>query len=357
MEFYLPTKLFYNIDEFSKELDKLGKKFLIITGKSSKFNGSLDELVNILNKTSKIFEIFDESKENPPKELIEKILERYGKDWDVIVGLGGGSPMDTAKAVAVLCKNNISVEELYNPEKYNSAAKIICIPTTAGTGSEVTQYSVLTINGSKKGFKHELIFPKLSLLEPKFLLTLPKELTISTGLDALSHAIESALSLSGNNFSELFAFKAIEIIKETLPKLLNDLENYELRKNMLLASTYAGIAISVTGTTIAHSLGYPLTTEKGIHHGIATAVFLPFEIENANNKNSKKVEEILGDMLDFLKNLNVQISFEVSEKEISKWADIVSNSSHVKKTPGNYNYEKIKQAYYWLIEKSGIYRS
>ncbi|MDK2886178.1 MAG: hypothetical protein PWP54_736 [Thermosipho sp. (in: thermotogales)] len=355
MDFYLPTKLFSNIDSFSIALEKLGEKFLIITGKSSAHNGSLDELTKILNKYQKKYEIFNETIENPPKELLELILKRHGKDWDVIIGLGGGSPMDTAKAIAILCKNNISVEELYELEKYNTASKIVCIPTTAGTGSEVTQYSVLTINGIKKGFKHEKIFPTISLLEPKYSLTLPKDLTISTGLDALSHAVESALSLKSNNFSELFAFKAIEIIKDTLPKLINNLENYELRKRMLLASTYAGISISVTGTTIAHSLGYSLTTDKGIRHGLATAVFLPFEIENAKTKNAEKIVSILGNMLDFLKKLNVEITFSVSEQEINKWSEIVANSSHVKVTPGNYDLQKIKEAYHWLIDKSGIY--
>jgi len=180
MDFYLPTKLFSNIDSFSIALEKLGEKFLIITGKSSAHNGSLDELTKILNKYQKKYEIFNETIENPPKELLELILKRHGKDWDVIIGLGGGSPMDTAKAIAILCKNNISVEELYELEKYNTASKIVCIPTTAGTGSEVTQYSVLTINGIKKGFKHEKIFPTISLLEPKYSLTLPKDLKVTT---------------------------------------------------------------------------------------------------------------------------------------------------------------------------------
>ncbi|SHH38688.1 iron-containing alcohol dehydrogenase family protein [Thermosipho atlanticus] len=356
MAFYLPTKIMYENEILKNEIDKLGKRFLIITGKSSKRNGSLEDLINLLESLDKEYEIFDESKENPPKELIENITQKYGKNWDVVVGLGGGSPMDTAKAVAVLCKNNISVEDLYDQSKYDTAANILCIPTTAGTGSEVTQYSVLTINGRKRGFKHEKIFPKIAILNPKYTISLPKDLTISTGLDAFSHAVESALSLRSNEFSEIFAFKAIKIIKNTLPKLVNDLENYEYRKEMLLASTYAGIAISITGTTIAHSLGYSLTTDKNLRHGIATAVFLPFEMKIAGTKKSKIIHELVGDIEDFIKTLGVEIYFETNESEIEKWVNAVSNSSHVKVTPGNFNKEKIKEAYYWLIEKSKFFR-
>ncbi|MBO8160003.1 MAG: iron-containing alcohol dehydrogenase [Thermosipho sp. (in: Bacteria)] len=357
MGMYLPTKIFFedNYKESEKLIDSLGNSFLIITGKSSKINGSLEDLLVILNKLGKKYEIYDECLENPPKELIEKIIKKFGKNWDVVVGLGGGSPMDTAKAVAVLCKNDIEVEDLYEPSKYSLASKIICIPTTSGTGSEVTQYSVLTVNGLKKGFKHEAIFPTLSILEPKYTLTLSKELTISTGLDALSHAIESALSLRANDFSDLFAFKAIEIIKNTLPKLVDDLNNYELRKNMLYASTLAGIAISITGTTIAHALGYSLTTEKNIKHGVATAIFLPFEIENATTEKSQKISNIIGNMLDFLKNLDVKVSFEINDNEINRWAETVSKASHIKVTPGNYNIDKIKEAYNWLINKSELF--
>ncbi|ABR31721.1 alcohol dehydrogenase [Thermosipho melanesiensis] len=357
MKFYLPTKIFFedNYIQSIDEIKRLGDKFLIITGKSSKINKSLDELLKILNKLNKKYEIFDETLENPPKEMINNIIERYGKNWDVIVGLGGGSPMDTAKAVAVLCKNNISVEELYDSNKYNSAAKILCIPTTSGTGSEVTQYSVLTINNVKKGFKHDVIFPDVAILEPKYTLTLNKELTVSTALDALSHAIEAFLSLRANSFSDLYALKAIEIISLNLNNLVKDLGNYELRKKIMLASLYAGISIGITGTTIAHSLGYSLTTEKGIKHGLATAVFLPFEIEHSNSSKANKIKEILGDPLEFLKSLNILIKFSVNEREIEAWSQRVLNSSHVKVTPGNYDFSKIKETYKWLLEKSGLY--
>ncbi|APT71561.1 alcohol dehydrogenase [Thermosipho affectus] len=355
MKFYLPTKVFFE-DGYKDsiiEIEKLGNTFLIITGKSSKKNKSLDELVDVLKKLNKKFEIFDETLENPPKEMLYKIIDKFGKNWDVIVGLGGGSPMDAAKAIAVLCKNDIKVEDLYDNLKYNSASKILCIPTTSGTGSEVTQYSVLTINNVKKGFKHDVIFPNVSILEPKYTLTLSKELTISTALDALSHAVESFLSLRASEFSKLYALEAIKLIKQNLNKLVEDLQNYELRKKIMLASFYAGIAISLTGTTIAHSLGYSLTSEKGIKHGLATAVFLPFEVKNSGKE--EEIKEILGDPLEFLKSLNVSIEFSIEDEEIERWSNRVLNSSHVKVTPGNYNLNKIREAYKWVIEKSGLY--
>ncbi|QTA38912.1 iron-containing alcohol dehydrogenase [Thermosipho ferrireducens] len=354
----MPTKFYFEnaIEKGKGELVALGTRFLIITGQSSRKNGSLEAVIKVFKDNQKYFEIFDQTEENPSEQMVKKIIETYGKNWDVVVGLGGGSPMDAAKAVAVLCKNEIEIEDLYNPEKYSAALPIVCIPTTSGTGSEVTQYSVLTVNGQKKGFKHETIFPKLSFIDPVYTLTMPEELTLSTGLDALSHAIESAVSKRSNPMSELYSFKAIEIIKDTLPELLKDLSNYELRKKIMFASTLAGISISITGTTIAHALGYSITTEKGIRHGLATAVFLPFELQQANTQTAKKILEMFdGSLLNYFKNIGVKISFPVSDKELETWTERVSKASHVAITPGNYNREKIYEAYLWLIEKSGLY--
>uniref|UniRef100_A0A7C5U4L7 Iron-containing alcohol dehydrogenase n=1 Tax=Fervidobacterium nodosum TaxID=2424 RepID=A0A7C5U4L7_9BACT len=356
MSFFMPTKIIYGENVILKNREifqNLGERFLIITGKSSKQNGSLDDLCDVLE--NKTIYIHDATPENPPVDIIKPLAEKF-KDADVVIGLGGGSPMDTAKAVAVLIENpNLKEEELYTKEKYNSAKPIICIPTTAGTGSEVTQYSVLTIDGRKRGFSHEVIFPKYAFVDYRYTVTLGKKLTLSTALDALSHAMEGYISLKATPFSDVLALEAMKIIKEYLPRLLDDPENSYYRERIMFASTLAGMVIAQTGTTIAHALGYNLTTEKGVKHGLATAVFLPFELKEAKSKVKDKVENVLrifeGSLESFFSLIGVNLEIQINEEELTQWAKIVSKASHIASTPGTYTFENLKEAYQQVIEK------
>ncbi|MFN6991317.1 MAG: iron-containing alcohol dehydrogenase family protein [Fervidobacterium sp.] len=360
MSFYMPTKVIYQKDGLLKNRDMLrtlGERFLVITGKSSKRNGSLDDVLDVLD--GKYVYIYDETPENPPLEILKPIANKYD-DADVVIGLGGGSPMDTAKALAVLIENkNLEPIELYNKEKYSRAKPIVCIPTTAGTGSEVTQYSVLTVEGKKRGFSHDCIFPTLSFVDYKYTMTLGKDLTISTALDALSHAIEGFLSLKSTPFSDIMAIEAIKLIKEFLPRLLDDPENEFFRERIIFASTLAGMVIAQTGTTIAHALGYPLTTDKGIKHGLATAVFLPFEIREAKYETKSNVREkalqVLkifdGSLEEFYNILGLNLNITFSDEEINNWAFATSKAPHISSTPGTYNSETLMNAYREILEK------
>ncbi|AMW32794.1 iron-containing alcohol dehydrogenase family protein [Fervidobacterium islandicum] len=350
MGFFMPTKVLYGKDVILKNRDvfqSTGESFLIVTGKSSKQNGSLDDLLDVLE--GKHVYVYDETPENPPLEVVKEVAENC-EDVDVVIGLGGGSPMDTAKAVAVLMENkHLKPEELYDKSKYKSAKTIICVPTTAGTGSEVTQYSVLTVNGRKRGFSHDCAFPKLSFVDYKYTITLNEALTLSTALDALSHAVEGFLSTKATPFSDTLAVESMKIIKEYLPRLMDDLDNEFYRERMMFASTLAGMVIAQTGTTVAHALGYPLTTEKGVKHGLATAVFLPFELKVAKKhgyEKANRVLEIFDDSLyEFFRSLNVGLNIKISDEEINSWTQVVVNASHLSATPGKYDLETIMQAY------------
>ncbi|MFN3691592.1 MAG: iron-containing alcohol dehydrogenase family protein [Fervidobacterium sp.] len=360
MSFHMPTKVIYQKDGVLKNRDTLrtlGERFLVITGKSSKRNGSLDDILDALE--GKYVYIYDETPENPPLDILKPIANKYD-DADVVIGLGGGSPMDTAKAVAVLIENkNLDPIDLYNKEKYSQAKPIVCIPTTAGTGSEVTQYSVLTVDGKKRGFSHECIFPTLSFVDYKYTMTLERDLTISTALDALSHATEGFLSFKSTPFSDVMAIEAIKLIKEFLPRLLDDPENEFFRERIMFASTLSGMVIAQTGTTIAHALGYSLTTDKGVKHGLATAVFLPFEIREAkyetrNNVKERALEVLKifdGSLEKFYNILGLHLCITFSDEEISNWARATSKASHIVSTPGTYNVEKLIDAYREVLEK------
>lgn len=353
MSFFLPTRVLFGEDVVLKHrtlLSELGESFLVITGRSSRRNGSLEDLLDALE--GKSVTVFDETPENPSVDFVKAICDKFralGR-FDVVVGLGGGSPMDTAKAVAVLLENvELDASDLYDATKYRCAKPIVCVPTTAGTGSEVTQYSVLTVKGWKRGFAHECVFPTLALVDPKYTLTGDEELTLSTALDALSHAVEGFISTRSTPFADLLALDSVKLIVQYLPKALEDPLNKTYREKLSLASSLAGMVIAQTGTTIGHALGYSLTVEKGVKHGLATAVFLPFELDEARYHVPEKVETLHnifgGSLRRFFRELNLKIEVQILDEEIGRWSNLVIAASHLRSTPGNYDVEKIRRAY------------
>lgn len=354
--YFMPTRIYFGercIEQGKDVLKSLGKKALILTGKrSSKENGSLDDLVKVLSQVGIDYEIFDGVEENPTFSLIRNIVSEYEESsFDFVIGLGGGSPMDSAKAVAVLLKNReLKVEDLYDASKYVEALPICAIPTTAGTGSEVTQYSVLTDDqGFKRGFSHPVLtFPKVAFLDPRYTLNLNQSLTRSTGLDALCHAIEGFLSKRATPLSDLYARESIELISKSLPKLLENPSDLKARADMLLASCLAGMVISQTSTTVAHALGYPLTTFKNIRHGEATAVFLDIVVEQASLEVPEKVDFVkstLGEVSTFLESVGLNVKVPINEEELELWTTRAKNAPHLQWTRGSFTEDLIKYLY------------
>lgn len=355
-QYFMPTKVYFGegcVAQGKDAFRALGKRALILTGKrSSKENGSLDDLTKALTEVNIVWELFDGVEENPTFSLVREIVSEYRESsFDFVVGLGGGSPMDTAKAVAVLLKNpELKVEDLYDASKYSEALPICAIATTAGTGSEVTQYSVLTDDdGFKRGFFHPVLtFPKVAFLDARYTLNLSEALTRSTGLDALSHAVEGFLSKRATPVSDVYAKQSIELIAENLPKVLKDPKDLRARENMLLASCLAGMVISQTSTTIAHALGYPLTTFKNVRHGEATAAFLDVIVEQAALEVPEKVEFIkakVGDMSKFLESVGLKVKVPINDEEIALWTNRAKNARHVQWTRGNFTEELIRYLY------------
>lgn len=354
--FRSPTRIFFGEHVLDKEkhfLALLGKRCFVVTGKrSSKINGSLQELLEALKSLNIEYVIWDQISENPTFEQIAKAVEMTKKEKiDFVVGVGGGSPMDASKAIAVLLKNqNLNVSDLYQPEMYSEALPICTMPTTSGTGSETTQYSVLTNReGFKKGLSSEVIFPRFSFVDYRYTVTMTEELTRATGLDALSHAVEGFISRRSSIISDTIALKSIEIIRDYLPRVLNKPHSKEFRENMMIASTMAGIVISQTGTTMAHALGYPLSTFKGVKHGEANAAFLHNVVELAKEEIPEKVKilyKILqSDIAEFLLKVGFHVQVELSEDEVKAWTKRALKASHLKSTPGAYSEELILKMY------------
>ena len=235
---------------------------------------------------------FTDIEPNPSSAIIAKGAKVFAdNNIDGIVCLGGGSTMDTAKGVAVVGSNGGKIEDYSGVEKVkkNSVVPIIAIPTTAGTGSEVTRFAVITDSQHFKMIinSHEIL-PECVLLDPELITTVPAALAASTGADALTHAVEAYLSLTSSPFSDIIAEKAIELIGAYLRLFVANRGNIEAASGMLLGSTLAGIALSLARPGNVHALSHALSGLHEIPHGIANAVLFPVVLEfNALADNGK----------------------------------------------------------------------
>lgn len=198
----------------------------------------------------------------------------------LVIGLGGGSPMDVAKGIAVLATNDTSMQcVMCGGELIREPLPVICIPTTSGTGSEVTPYAVFSDpeDQSKQGYSHPGLFPICALIDPQLTFSMPKSVVIDTGLDVLTHAIEAYLSTEAMPFSDLFALRAVEVVLDNLAAAAG--KDPDAMTAMSYAATSAGVAIAHAGTILLHVMGYPLTVFHQVPHGRANAALLPVFME------------------------------------------------------------------------------
>ncbi|MBQ7054717.1 MAG: iron-containing alcohol dehydrogenase [Oscillospiraceae bacterium] len=278
--FFNPVKVFAGrgcVSEY--DFRALGKKCLVVSGaRSARLSGALDDLKGALTSQKVSFSVFEKVEQNPTVETCFAAGE-LARDMsaDFIIGVGGGSPLDAAKAAAYIAPNrHLNVSNLYDAPCTNDPLPVVAIPTTAGTGSEVTQYSVLTCRAveNKKTLKSPKLFPVAALLDAEYTVTLPRNITNATAVDALSHAVEGYFSKSATVVSDALAEKAIFYMGRGLQSLAEGKLDSQLREKLLQGSMLAGLVISITGTCFVHSFGYPLTYFEGISHGAANAYFL-----------------------------------------------------------------------------------
>lgn len=298
-EYFMPGKIFFGtacVEKHGAYMKKLGKKACIVTGKrSAKLNGSLQDMQSALIKNSMEYFVFDQISSNPSVELVREAAKFVREEKaDFVVGIGGGSPLDAAKAIAILAGNELGDAELFSGVYQNPVLPVVAVPTTAGTGSEVTQYSILTNKSaeSKTSIASDAIFPKIAFLDARYTEKLPLPVTIHTAIDALSHAVEGYLAVKASEMSSLFAARSIQILGECLPLLRREI-NLELREKLLYASLLAGIVIAHTGTTAVHSLGYSLTYFKNIDHGRANGLLLHEFLSFIAGQHPAKVNEVI----------------------------------------------------------------
>lgn len=274
-----------------------GKRALLVTGKSSaKRSGALDDVIEVLKEYGIDYEIYDSVSNNPSLENVKEGAEEARKfDADFIIGIGGGSPLDASKAIAVLAQNDIEPVDLYKNVFENKPLPIVAIPTTAGTGSEVTPYSILTRNDikTKKSFGNEDTFPAIAFIDAHYTESMSYDITVDTALDAFTHALEGYLGRKSTPLSDVLAVEAIRIFGECIGSLLNNRFDFDARQKLLYMSMLGGMVISHTGTTIIHGMGYSLTYFKNIPHGRANGLLVKEYLKYNYEVSKGKIDNVL----------------------------------------------------------------
>jgi alcohol dehydrogenase len=276
-EYFLPTRLVFGVGSVNKvgEFAKsLGKKTLIVTGKSStKKTGLLDRVIAILEKNGVETVVFDEIVPNPLSSTVDKGAEFANNEGcDLIIGLGGGSPVDSAKLIAVVAKDGGHCWDYTGSgggRVPKSALPVIAIPTTHGTGTESDPFAVVTNTETdeKIGVGFDQTFPTVSIVDPEVMKTLPPYQTAATGMDAFYHAIESYINTNHQPTSDLLALEAMSLINHYLPIAYRDGNNIEARTALAWASTAAGICETLSGCIANHSLEHPISAHYNATHG------------------------------------------------------------------------------------------
>ena len=325
----------------------LGKKALIVTGaQSSKINGSEKDVTNALELMGMSYEVFDKVMSNPTVSCAyEGANFARDKEVNFIIAIGGGSPMDAGKAIALLAAQDIVEENLFSGHYEKKVLPMVLVPTTAGTGSEVTQYSILTNDRArtKTSIASDLLFPTVAFLDAKYTQNLRVETTINTAIDALSHAVEGMLSIRASNVSNTLALESIRMIVKCIPDMLQALQadeegrfTSEIRECLMQASNLAGMVIAQSGTTVVHSMGYSLTYFKKTDHGRANGLLLGEYLRMVEKSQPDLTGRILKAMnlsnvdafQDLMNNL-LGINEVLNAEEISQYSKITIQAKNI----------------------------
>lgn len=257
------------------ELSGLGTKALIVTGKIITKTGLTQELQNFLSSLKIESVVFNDLPGEPDDKMIMSGVQVFkSENCDFIIGLGGGTPLDTAKAISAMSVLPGKMIDYKGKELNGNFAPLVLIPTTAGTGSEVTRYFVFTNTGTNEKllYKGDSLLPKLAVIDYNYTISAPESITMATGMDALCHAVESYTCRKANPVTEMYCLDAVKRIFKYLPIACKDGSNKEARENMSFAAYEAGVAINGAPTTIIHGMSRPIGACFHVPHGISNAM-------------------------------------------------------------------------------------
>lgn len=349
-----PTEIRFGdalLDEIGEHI-RGAKRVCVVTGlKSAEQSGLKGRIETLLCDAGVENVVFGAASPNPPCTEVDTIAARAREaGCELVIGVGGGSAMDAAKGVAVGATNRRPVADLIGTQWPNRALPLLLIPTTAGTGSEVNQYAILTDTeqGDKVNLHGPDTVPYLALLDPELTVGLPLEYTVDTGVDAFCHAVEGYISRRATPLSDALALEAIAQVRSALPRVCTKPDDIGARGRMLYAASVAGLVIAQAGTTMVHALGYHLTLRHGVSHGRANAALiahgLDFNYDAAPDKIGR-VYELFGGSRDrggvealtaWLHELGVVTElahYGVTDGELARYADYVMTKGNTKSSP------------------------
>jgi alcohol dehydrogenase len=304
-EFLLPTRIVFGndvINEIGNEAKRFGRRAFLVTDKGVLSTGYIDKIQKVLQEAQIDVAVFSNVEPNPRDRSVEagaKEAQQFGAD--MLVGVGGGSPIDTAKAIGVILQEGGKIQDFEGLGKVTKPiTPLIAVPTTAGTGTEVTFWSVIT--DTKRKFKMSIGSPlmaaRIALVDPMLTLTLPANITAFTGIDALVHAIEGYTANLSQPVSDSLALSAIELIANNIRQAYANGKNLTARYNMMLASMLAGMSFGNSDTASVHCMGEAIGGLYDVPHGLSMAVFLPHCIEYnviANPEKFARIAQALGE--------------------------------------------------------------
>ncbi len=336
-----------------------GKRCLIVTSKTgAQKSGALDDVAEVLKSLNIEYEVFNKIGENP---LVSTIIEggktarEFGTEF--IIGIGGGSPLDASKAIAICAQNpGFDIDGLYNRQNPAKALPVILVGTTSGTGSEITGVSVLTNDNTmqKKSIGGADCYAAVSFCDAKYTYSMSYNVTVTTALDAFAHAVEGYFSPKANHISDYYAEKALPLIYKGLKALS---ENEEISENthddLYLGSVYAGYTLNICGAAFPHTIGYILTEEFGVPHGKACTAFFPVFLNKAKVNKTERFHNLLrllgeneSKVQKTIENLTNICNLKATDEDVEKWCSRYKNSTikNFNNTPGGFTYEEAKKA-------------
>ncbi len=366
--FNVPIKFYeYTVDEMKLRLNELTSEENVVLITSKRLIQAND-LEPIIDKFGKNFTLFDESLTSLDTHLISNYFKQIREKPNMIIAIGGGTTIDFAKAISSLYEytdnGEITIGEVVDiitSKKYlenTNPIPIIASSTTAGTGSDCTKWATVWDydNTKKYSIDADYLYPTESWLIPELTITLPKKLTLSTALDALSHACEAYWSVSTNKIVQTLSRDAISLIVEYLPLVLEDMTNEEYRRKVYMGAFFAGLAFSNTRTTACHSISYPLTLLFGIPHGLAVSLTLG-EVLKRNKEYIEDYDLFLDawkattadDITNWIDDVSKDIQvlklseFDVKREDIENIIDLTFTGGRMDNNPIVFNEKEIKE--------------
>ncbi|MBQ3140990.1 MAG: iron-containing alcohol dehydrogenase [Clostridia bacterium] len=351
---YMPTRVISGegcLLKNAMELKKLGSRALLVTGKhAAAASGALDEMKTALAENGITYVHFDEIRENPLLITCHRAGEiAKAEGCDFVVAIGGGSVQDAGKAIAAFAANDLQPEEIYDFSKWEKALKIAAVGTTAGTGSEVTAVSVLTReNGQKKSITRPVLYASLAFADARYTASCGRELTFSTAIDAVSHALEAYFSAKSGDYSDGCALQALRLLVPALNECAQTaVFTKSIREDLYAGSLWAGLALNACGTCFPHPFGYLLTEQFGLPHGYACGVFLPEFIARAAKYAPQKADRLeretslsLNETARLIQKLTAHLQFGLTEELISAAAERFDGARNLLNSPGGFSKEE-----------------